>query len=402
MRIAFLVRGVWGIGGTIRTTINTAEALAERGHEVTLVSCIRNKEHPDFPIDPRIAVRSLWDVREPAGGGEALSSLDRLRGRRPSYLDADHVNNMKESSALLDHRVKRFFREVDADIVVTTQVTLNLYAARYARPDTVVVAQEHLFLDNYKPPVRRRILVEYRHLSAIVTITETDANAYRDALGEHAGLVEVIPNSIPANPRGPSPLTEPVIMAAGRLTGAKGFSTLVEAFGEIAHRYPEWSVRIYGRGPERKRLQRLIGEYGLRARIKLPGPVSPLDEEWHKASIAVMTSHREAFGLVLVEAMAAGMPVVSTAAEPGPVDIVTDGVDGLFVEPGNAERLSEALVRLMDDPRLRHSLAAGARATARAYEPEQVVAMHEQLFERLVRAGGRAHAGLPRAGNSRL
>lgn len=384
MRITFLVRTVWGIGGTIRTTINTAEALAERGHDVRIVSCVRNKAAPDFPIDPRVAVTSLWDVRSPADGGESLSLADAYRARRPSYLDADEVNNMKESSRLFDRRVKRFFEQVDTDVLVTTQVTLNLYAAEYARPGTVVVAQEHLFLDNYRPAVRRRILGAYGRLAAVVTITEADARAYREALGDRSDLVTVIPNSVPANAHGPSPLTGPVIMAAGRLTSMKGFNLLVEAFGEIAHRYPDWSVRLYGRGPERKRLQRLIGEYGLRGRIKLMGPVSPLDQAWHEASIAAVTSHYESFGLILVEAMAAGMPVVSTAVKQGPIELVDHEVNGLLVASKNVEQLSAALERLMDDPALRRKLADGGRATARAYEPDQVVLRHERLFERLV------------------
>lgn len=384
MRITFLVRTVWGIGGTIRTTLNTAEALADRGHDVRIVSCVRTKAAPDFAIDPRIPVTSLWDVRSRADGGESLSLLDAYRARRPSYLDADAVNNMKESSRLFDRRVRRFFREVDTDVLVTTQVTLNLYAAAYARPDTIVVGQEHLFLDHYPPGVRRRILAAYDRLDALAVVTESDARAYREALGSRADLVTVIPNSVPANEHGRSPLTEPVIMAAGRLTRMKGFDLLVEAFGEIAHRHPEWSVRIYGRGPERKRLQRLIGEYGLRGRVKLMGPVSPLDRTWHEASIAAVTSHYESFGLILVEAMAAGLPVVATAVRQGPVELVDHEVNGLLVGSKNVPQLAAALERLIEDPQLRIKLADGGRATARAYRPDRVVVQHERLFERLV------------------
>src|SRR5690606_4505080 len=340
MRITFLVRNIWGIGGTIKTTINTAEALVERGHDVTLVSCIRNRETPDFDIDPRITVESLWDVRKPSEGGEELSFMDRRRLKRDSYLDEAKVNNMRESSALLDHRVKRFMERVDTDILVTTQVTLNLYAARYARPDTIVVGQEHLYLDNYKPPVRKLITSSYQRLNSIVTITESDAQAYREALPECADRVEVIPNSVPAVKGEPSTQNEPMIMAAGRLAKMKGFNTLIEAFGEIAHLYPEWGVRIYGRGPDRKRLQQLIGEYGLRARIKLMGPVSPLDDEWRKASIAAVTSHYEAFGLVIVEAMSAGLAVVSSAVDHGPREIIRHEENGLLFESKNVEELS--------------------------------------------------------------
>lgn len=385
MRITFLVRNIWGIGGTIKTTFNTAAALVDRGHDVTIVSCIRAKEQADFDFDPRIKTISLWDVRDPGEGGERLSLGDRLNARMPSVLDPLEINNMRESSRLFDKRVKNFLRDLDTDVLVSTHVSLNLLVARFARPGTVTVAQEHLYFDHYKGPVQEEIKRAYGAFDAVVTITEADARVYREAIPDHADKVECIPNSIPANPAGRSPLTEPVIMTGGRLTGMKGFDILVEAFGEIAHRYPDWSVRIYGRGRDRKKLQRLIGEYGLRGRIKLMGAVAPLDQEWHRASIAAVPSRFEPFGLVIVEAMAAGMPVVCTSVKHGPKEIVEDGRNGLLVPPKNPAELGGALARLMEDEELRRSLADGGAETARTFEPAQVVGLHEALFERLVK-----------------
>ncbi|MCH7232113.1 glycosyltransferase family 4 protein [Glycomyces sp. L485] len=386
MRITFLVRNIWGIGGTIKTTLNTAEALVELGHDVTIASCVRHKDNADFVIDPRIEVVNLWDVRNASQGGETLSLVDKVNKRVPSFLDADKVNNMGESSRLLDKKVKRFLHDVDTDVLVSTQVSLNLYVARYGRPGCVKVAQEHLYLDNYPPEVRRRILDNYGRFDAIVTITEADAEIYRKAMPEHAHLVECVPNSIPQNPNEPSDLTEPVIMTAGRLTGMKGFDILVEAFGEIADRFPEWKVHIYGRGRDRKKLQRLIGEYGLRARVKLMGPVTPLDGEWRKAAIAAIPSRFEPFGLVIVEAMAAGLPVVCAAVKHGPLEIIENEVNGLLVKPKNPAELGEALARLMSDPELRRKIAEAGRRTAARFEPDQVVGQHVALFERLLKA----------------
>lgn len=386
MRITFLVRNIWGIGGTIKTTLNTAEALAGLGHEVTIVSCVRHKEQPDFAVDPRIEVVDLWDVRKPEDGGEKLSLLDRYRRSRPSFLDADKVNNMGESSLLLDKRVERFLRRLDTDVLVSTQVSLNLYVARYGRPGAVKIAQEHMYLDAYKPPVLARILAEYGKFDAVVTITQADAKHYREALPEAADKIVCIPNSIPGSELPPSDLTEPVIMTAGRLTGMKGFDILIPAFAEVADRFPEWSVRIYGRGPSRKKLQELVTRHGLQGRVELMGPVTPLDEEWRKASIAAVPSRFEPFGLVIVEAMAAGLPVVCSAAKYGPLEIVENEVNGLLVKRKDPAKLADALARLMDDPQLRHKLADAGRTTAARYEPDQIVGKHVELFERLLAA----------------
>ncbi|SDD46306.1 glycosyltransferase family 4 protein [Glycomyces harbinensis] len=387
MRITFLVRSIWGIGGTIKTTLNTAEALVELGHDVTIASCVRNKAKADFAIDPRIEVVSLWDVRKPEEGGERLSFLDRWRMKRPSFLDADKVNNMGESSKLLDVRVRKFLQTHQTDVLVGTQISINLYMAAYGRPAAyAMVAQEHLYLDHYTDTLRGLILEHYPKMDAIVTITDADAAAYREALPAQADKVVCVPNSIPPSSKAPSELTEPVIMTAGRLTGMKGFDILIKGFAQVADDFPEWKVKIFGRGKDRKKLKGIIDEYGLQGRVEMPGPVTPLDAEWQQASIAAIPSRFEPFGLVIVEAMAAGLPVVCSAVKHGPLEIVRTEENGILVEPKQPKQLADALRRLMSDPSLRRKLADGGLNTAKRFEPGQVVGLHVDLFDKLVKA----------------
>ncbi|MDA1358495.1 glycosyltransferase family 4 protein [Glycomyces luteolus] len=387
MRITFLVRNIWGIGGTIKTTLNTAEALVDLGHDVTIASFVRHKAKSDFAIDPRINVVNLWDVRKPADGGDRLSPLERWQSKRPSFLDADKVNNQGESSKLLDMRVKKYLKRLDTDIAVGTQVSVNVYMAAYGRPERyAMVAQEHMYLETYRPVVRKHISRDYPKMDAIVTITEADANAYREAFPEIVDKITCIPNSIPASTMAPSELTEPHIMTAGRLTGMKGFDILIKAFAQVADEFPEWKVTIFGRGRDKKKLQGLINDHELKGRVNLPGPVTPLDAEWQKASIAAIPSRFEPFGLVIVEAMAAGLPVVCSAVKHGPIEIIESGVNGLLVEPQKPKELADALRLLMSDPELRRRLADNGMATAKRFEPAEVVGLHVQLFEKLLKA----------------
>lgn len=387
MRITFLVRNIWGIGGTIKTTLNTAEALVGLGHDVTIASCIRTKKKADFSFDKRIKVINLWDVRKPERGGEKLSFVDRWRSKAPSVHDVDKVNNMGESSKLLDTRVRHYLRRLDTDVLVGTQISMNLYMAMYGRPERyAMVAQEHLYLDHYIDKHRKLILANYPKLDGIVTITDADADAYREALPQHADKVTRVSNSIPPSPRPPSELTEPVIMTAGRLTGMKGFDILIPAFAQVAEEFPEWKVKIFGRGRDREKLNGIIKSHGLEDRVLLPGPVAPLDAEWEHASIAAIPSRFEPFGLVIVEAMAAGVPVVCTAVKHGPLEIVRDEENGLLVEPKNPTELAVALRRLMGDPSLRRKLADAGRETARRYEPQHNVGDHVEVFEKVLAA----------------
>jgi glycosyltransferase involved in cell wall biosynthesis len=137
-------------------------------------------------------------------------------------------------------------------------------------------------------------------------------------------------------------------------------------------------------GRERQRLQARIAGHGLGDRIRLMGGVAPLDDAWAEAAIAAVPSRFEAFGLVIVEAMAAGVPVLCTAVPHGPLAVVEDGENGLLVPAEDVGALAAGLERLMGDPGLRAKLADGGRATARRYEPDAVAGRHEALLRRAV------------------
>jgi glycosyltransferase involved in cell wall biosynthesis len=173
-------------------------------------------------------------------------------------------------------------------------------------------------------------------------------------------------------------------MAVGRLSRMKGFDLLIDAFAALADRHPEWTLRIYGRGGERANLQARIEEHGLKDRIKLMGAVAPLDEARAEAAIGVVPSRFEPFGLVIVEAMAAGLPVLCTAVPHGPLELVEDGANGLLAAAEDVAQISAGLDRLMSDAPLRAKLGDAGRATARGFEPDAVVGRHEALLQRAI------------------
>ncbi|WP_051392751.1 glycosyltransferase [Glycomyces arizonensis] len=384
MRITFIVRDAGVLGGATKATLDSAAALADRGHDVTVAACVRSKQAPTFAPDPRITVVNLWDLRKPAKGGEQLSPLDRWRAKRPSVLDEREANNLGASSALLDRRVARYLRRVDTDVLIGTHLSVNLYLARYGRADVVKIAQEHSSFGRHKDPLKEWIKADFPRLDAVITATEADAADYREALPGFKGLIADVPNPIP--PVEADRAGAPVVMAAGRLAPGKGFATLIRGFSRTVDRFPEWRLRIYGRGKEDKALAQLIEDTRSEGRTELMGPVVPLDAEWSDASIAVVPSHHESFSLIMGEAMSAGVPVVASAAPHGPLEVIEDGHNGLLVPPKDVGALTEALERLMGDPGLRAKLADGGRETARRFAPETVAERYETLFERLLAA----------------
>ena len=239
---------------------------------------------------------------------------------------------------------------------------------------------------------RRGFKRAYPRLDALVVLTGRDRRRYERLL-DHQTPVFVIPNTIRSDVGGAAPLRGTTVLAAGRLTRQKGFDKLVRAFAQVAPDHPEWRLVICGDGPWRRRLERLIARHGLEHAVSLPGPVEPLATAMDDAALFVLSSRFEGFPLVLIEAMAKGLPVVAFDCPTGPAEIIDDHRDGLLVPRGNVDRLAGGMRELMEDAALRRRLGAAAHGTARGYTIEAVGPLWEALLEQLWTRGGSRELG---------
>ena len=146
-----------------------------------------------------------------------------------------------------------------------------------------------------------------------------------------------------------------------------------------------WTLDIYGQGDQTDYRQ-LMAELGIDSnRCHLNGPVEDVVKAYQESSIFVLSSRFEGFGMVLVEAMACGLPVVSFDCPAGPDEIITDGVDGLLVPSGDVHALAEKLMVLMTDENLRRRLGQQARQTAQRYEMTTIANQWIALFEKVIK-----------------
>jgi glycosyltransferase involved in cell wall biosynthesis len=164
--------------------------------------------------------------------------------------------------------------------------------------------------------------------------------------------------------RGPAPWnlpTDAVVMGmAGRLEPAKGHADLLRAFAHLAPRNPKLHLVIMGTGQLRQPLEQLRDDLGLQGRAHFLGWVEDLISAMAALDLFVLSSHYEGLGVVLLEALALGRPVVSTRVG-GTQDIIEDEVTGLFTPPHDPAGLAEAVQRLLDDPDLAARLAAAGK-----------------------------------------
>lgn len=228
-------------------------------------------------------------------------------------------------------------------------------AVRGAVPGARVVAVTH----NYS----------LKHIGGadhVLALTRDLARACREA-GVGAGRLHRIGNLVRVPPQLPAARARwqdpPVIGALGRFVPKKGFEVLVEALARLSVRGVAFAAAIGGDGPEDTALRQLARLRGLGDRLRFPGWIADRQAFLDGIDIAVVPSHHEPFGIVVLEAMAQGLPVVATASE-GPSEILADGTGGQLVPRADPGALADALEALLADPDAARARGAAAHAEA--------------------------------------
>jgi glycosyltransferase involved in cell wall biosynthesis len=379
VKVLFLVNDAFGIGGTVKTTFNLGGALAGRGHEVEVLSTVRTRNVPHLAVPPAVRLMSLTEarkdhpdyVRDAPGRGQPGRFYPAADFKAATY---DHW---------VEDRYRRYLAGTDADVVIATRPGLIAYLARFAPRHLVRIGQEHLVRGQHRAALRKQMPRHLRRIDAFVTVARRDADDYRATTRFGGTRLLHIPNSIPAPGVPPSHGRAKLVVAAGRLVKSKRYDVLIRAFAKVVAERPDWQLRIYGDGDQAAPLRALVLELGLHNHVRLMGGYTPIEPEWAKGSIAAVSADREPFGLTLVEAMRCGVPVVSTDAPYGPGEILTDGVDGVLTPVGDPDALGDALLRLINDDKLRQSMASAALAGATRYDPAPIAERYEKLFDEL-------------------
>lgn len=351
MRIAFLVPTAYGMRGDVRAILNLAGELASR-HEVEVVSVRRTRETPFFPVDRQVAMRWLVDARP---GVHHLLPRGQVRTEVALW---------------------RMLRGLRADVLVTTRPALSVQAARHAPRAVVRIAREWT-RPSVPGPVRRF----YPRLDAVVTSTAGRRDDWARLLDDDLS-VHAIPDALPVAPWPRSRMDNRIVSAGGRLVPGKSYDRLVRAFTIVADKRPDWRLRLYGGGPEERRLRALVRDLDLHNHVYFMGTTPDLPGEFAKASIVAVPSSHEVLGMGVIEALSCGVPIVGFDGPRGPVEFLRPGRDSVLVQEGegDVESLASALLSLVDDERRRMALAAGALETASAHAAPAVAARWEDLM----------------------
>lgn len=349
MRLAFVQAGL-GAGGAERVVSLLAADRCRRGDDVHLFAFAGEEEKSYFALHPNITVHRLVEDET-----SLLSKLGLIRSLRRVLI------------------LREEFKKLQPTLIVSFLTKINILCLLAARNLGIrVVISERNNPKAQKKHVAWRLVsgVILRRADRLVMQTDAILKTLPDTLRRKAF---VIGNPCEATDVHKKHSTEMFsLVAVGRLVEQKGFDTLIKAFAKIATDFPEWTLTIFGEGPDRGLLQSQINTLDLEDRVKLDG-ITERPGEWVSvASLFVLTSRYEGFPNVLIEAMAAGLPVVATDCDFGPSEIIESGVSGLLVPVDDVAELASAMACLMRNNALRQKMGRSAQETIARFSMHEI------------------------------
>lgn len=380
-RITFVASGL-GCGGIQRAVVSVSSGLAERGHEVSLVTLF-GPEHDFFP--PPARVRRVSLDRSIAHSTPALALPSKLAARSRELREA--------------------IMATEPEVVIAHAPHINVQTL-LACPDYPTIVTEHgdvrLRTDEQGPWLWRKGLwygmrrLVYDRASKVVSVSRAvDANvrwvtpARRVVI--HNPLTCSAPRSAVTLPRHADP-ERPWLISVGRLAHAKGFDLLLRAFASVARAFPDWQLIIVGDGALRTSLEEQAKP--LREQVVLAGAIRDPLPLVRRSQWFVTASRYEGFPIAPGEALLCGVPVIATecpsrprraferAAPPGGIrELLAQDRGAVLVPTEDVRALSAALERCMSDPRLRKRLAAEAPAVAERFSLERVMNEWESAIQ---------------------
>ena len=378
IKIIICTPALYSAGGVERVVAVKANYFSEHlGYDVTIIVTEGNKGNSFFPLSDKVKVVNF---------GLGFEDLWNKPFLKKIYL---YLVKQRKYKQLLTRELLR----IQPDITITT-LRREINFIHEIKDGSRKIGELHLSRANYRG-------VEDRESSSIKSLfskwwkKDVISNLQRldkfVVLNENAVMewpeldnVTMIPDPLPLKMEEKSALQSKRIVTIGRYSYEKGYDFLLRIWALVEKKYPDWQLNVYGMGDPTPYVK-LMDELSVDPRrCHLNSSLVDVESEYLRSSILVQPSRTEGFGLVLVEAMACGLPVVAFDCENGPRSLITDGEDGFLIPPYDVELFADRLMRLMDDEKLRTKMGEKGLMKSQQYHISKIASQWEQLFDELM------------------
>lgn len=350
MKIGFLI-GSLSSGGAERATVSLSNYFAECGNDVDIITF--ESEESFYALNDKVSVSC-------AGFSEIehSASLKRLLGA---------VKRM--------FRLRKLVKSKNLDVLIGMSFAMTWYAVFAAfLTSTVAVGTERNNPYSYKATKFNTFMRKlfYRFCGGFVFQTKKASEFFTPELRERD---IIIPNAIFSEKvyeLSPPAKREKIICSVGRLTAQKRFDLLIDAFKIISDDFPEYKLLIFGEGDLRDSLEAQCERLGIREKVLMPGRHPEAVALVNRTSVFVLSSDMEGMPNALMEAMAMGVPCVSTRCDMGPEELIEHGENGLLTDTGSAEALADAIRLILTDDTLAEKLSHNGRKMLKTHSVEAI------------------------------
>lgn len=374
MKLIYVVRSLHPVGGIERTLTDKANWLVSHGHEVLFVMYKQGGDKVAFHLDSRV---QLVDLKC------SIYSLFKY----PLYTRLFKYFSLSRMFQERFREVINVFKPDTISVAIPNAEEFVWEVVRVARNMRVVieshVAYEYLsygrsktdyFLYLFHSPSKAIL-----NSNALIVLTNGDADTWKQK-GVQDVLVVPNPVSFYVDNVDNVEKDEKRIISVGRLVSQKRFDRLIDAFALIANHYPGWHIDIFGEGNLRPVLEQQVMEKKLLGRINIHDYTFDVMSEYLRSQFMVLSSDYEGFGLVIVEAMACGLPVISTDCPHGPSEIIDNGVTGWLTRL-DVKGLADRMEWMITHQEERQMMGVKAHEAVAAYRKEVIMKKWESAYK---------------------
>ena len=376
MKIIYCTHSTYNPGGMERVLYNKVKYLAEQmDWDVTVVTTDQHNRLPFYPFPESVRMIDL-------GINYSEDNVKRAFGKIYGYLKKRRKHRKLLEELLIKEK---------ADIVVSLYPSESSFIP-YIKDGSRKVLEIHYCkffrlqygrkgllgaIDKWRTWQDERIV---RRFDKFVVLTNEDRGYWGNLPN-----IEVIPNAAMFVADRYSDVSVKRVIAVGRLDYQKGFDRLIQAW-EIVNKsgkYDDWRLDIFGQGDWKDMLQGMIDKKGLNGSAFINKPTKNIGDEYADSSMLVMSSNYEGFPMVMIEAMACGLPVVAFDFKCGPKDIIRNEENGLIIHNGDIKALADGIMKLMEDTENRKRMSLNARKIVDTYSEKAVMEKWIGLFNNL-------------------
>ena len=374
MKLLYCIPSLDSAGGTERVLTNKLNYLAEHHPDIDIVVVLTEsqKTDPFFPLNDKIVVYKLnVDYR--------AESNFVLRGLKYYFKKQKHKKELKRilfierpdiTTSLLSYEVEFLSSFNDGSIKIGENHFNKNFRLSFAKSQNSYVK---MFLAKWR---NKSLINNVKKLDYLVTLTQSDYDAWYEI---PKNKKNVIPNALTSFSDEVSNCLNKRVIAVGRYTPQKGYDMLLSAWKMVQKKHPGWELFIFGDGEDRKKLETIKDNLKLNT-VHLEHTVNDVNIEFVKSSFSVLSSRFEGFGLVIIEAMSVGLPVIAFDCEYGPSEIISNGSDGFLIKNGNVELLADKMNYLIENEKERIKIGMNARIKSQRYNMDNIMSQWISVY----------------------